>query len=117
MCDRCRSPANHKWPRYGGRGIRVCDRWLTFDAFLADMGERPSRAHSIDRLDNDGNYEPANCRWATVAEQARNKSATRRFSLNGEHLCRAELARRLGLRDFVPEKRIRRGHNLLAVFL
>lgn len=64
---------NHKdYPRYGGRGITICDRWNDFAAFLADMGERPSLAHSIDRLDSNGNYEPNNCRWATQAQQVSN---------------------------------------------
>lgn len=74
MRDRCK-PGTGKKSRenYAGRGITVCERWQSFENFLADMGPCPSPKHSIDRIDNEGNYEPGNCRWATMTEQGRNK--------------------------------------------
>jgi hypothetical protein len=78
MIERCTSPRASNYARYGGRGIRVCDRWRdSFDNFLADMGRRPTLSHTLDRIDGDGNYEPNNCRWASPIEQSRNRKSNR----------------------------------------
>ncbi|MFO0452772.1 MAG: hypothetical protein ACK52I_29640 [Pseudomonadota bacterium] len=89
MKSRCSNPKNNSYPNYGGRGIKVCDRWLEPDGrgymnFLEDMGRRPSTKHSIDRIDVNGDYCPENCRWATDAEQAKNKRNTTYITGFGE---------------------------------
>jgi|SRR5215475_3862085 len=73
MQHRCLNPKFSRYKDWGGRGITICKRWLTFENFLEDMGPRPSRKHSIDRIDNDGNYEPSNCKWALPHEQRHNR--------------------------------------------
>lgn len=89
---RCYDPKFKQYNDYGGRGIRMCDEWLnSFDIFYADMGPRP-KGYSIDRINNDGNYTPDNCRWATKAEQARNRTDTRVLEFDGKCMTVAEWA-------------------------
>lgn len=83
MITRCSSPNHRNFRHYGGRGIKVCDRWRnSFEAFYQDMGPRPEK-HSIDRIDNDGNYEPSNCRWTTQSEQNFNRRCRYKWVVNG----------------------------------
>ncbi len=77
MRSRCSKPSNKSFPRYGGRGIRVCKRWARFENFIADMGERPSPSYTLDRRNNNSDYKPSNCRWATKQEQANNRRSNR----------------------------------------
>lgn len=82
--QRCENPNNKSFSRYGGRGIRLCDRWRDYAKFKEDMGPRPSPMHSVDRIDNNGHYEPENCRWVLPRQQARNKSSNTVAFHNGE---------------------------------
>lgn len=98
MVKRCSSAKHHVFRYYGGRGIAVCDRWLNdFAAFFADMGQRPTSKHSIGRIDNNGHYEPTNCRWETRAQQAINQRSNRLETYMGETKPLAEWARYVGL--------------------
>jgi LexA DNA binding domain-containing protein len=86
MKDRCHTPSNPTYKNYGGRGIKICERWLVYENFLADMGERPEGT-TIDRINNDGNYEPGNCRWATANVQSRNRRTNNWITAWGETKC------------------------------
>lgn len=112
MRTRCRNPNDSAFPDYGGRGIAICERWDSFDLFLADMGPRPSPHHSIDRFpDMNGNYEPGNCRWATAKEQANNRRSSRLIAFNGRDLTIAQWAEVLGMRSGVIRGRMFRGET------
>jgi hypothetical protein len=108
IAPRCGNPNHPAYPRYGGRGITVCERWASFENFLADMGERPAGL-SLDRIDNNGNYEPGNCRWATPKEQSSNREGTRLIAWQGETLCVKEWSRRTGVSNATILCRLARG--------
>lgn len=109
MLDRCHRPTTVNYVRYGGRGIKVCEQWLQFEHFLADMGKKPSRFHTVDRIDNDGNYEPGNCRWQHPRQQNRNRVNNRHVVYLGQQMTLAEACELQGINRNVVDSRLRRG--------
>jgi hypothetical protein len=113
--DRCLNASNPKYPRYGGRGIVMCQKWAeSFSAFLDDMGECPP-GMTIDRIDNDGDYEPSNCRWATAAQQSRNKSNNVWIEHAGERLVLTDYAAAIGISVGTAKSRITQGRTIEKV--
>lgn len=117
MKSRCYNPNNNRYKYYGARGIVVCDRWLhSFTNFYADMGLKPTKKHTVDRKNTNGNYEPSNCIWATRIQQANNKLSNHILSVSDESHTVTEWARKMGLnpktiytrldRGFTPEQAI-----------
>lgn len=110
MRQRCSNPKNSHYDNYGGRGITVCDEWMqSFEAFYRDMGPRPSPRHTIDREDNDGNYEPGNCRWITQKEQTNNTRRNLNFTYKGETKTLKEWSETLGFNYHNVKYRIHNG--------
>jgi hypothetical protein len=109
MIRRCHDPRVKNYKNYGGRGISVCDQWFDFWTFVADVPPRPSLKHTIDRKDNDGNYEPWNVRWATKAEQARNARYNRQLIVDGKIQIAEDWRRERQLPKSTLFNRIRRG--------
>lgn len=118
MIARCYCKTNPKYPRYGGRGIRVCVRWRNnFGAFLKDVGPRPSSAHSIDRKRVNGHYSPRNVRWATPTQQQRNRSNNRMVTFRGRRVCLSVAAERSGLRYGLLKRRLELGWKDTDIFV
>lgn len=126
MRRRCYVKSDHAYSSYGGRGISVCERWReNFANFLADMGERPSLKHSLDRIDNNGNYEKSNCRWATFSEQCRNRRnnqlvetqygilpltiATQRYNIHNSTIYRIVKNKKISMQDAFQEVILMKG--------
>lgn len=109
IVQRCTNPKATKWNMYGARGITVCERWLKFANFLEDMGERPSREHTIDRIDGRGNYNKANCRWATALEQQANIAHNVMVTYQGKTQHIMAWARELGIPGCTISHRLLRG--------
>ena len=109
MRRRCESEADRDYGNYGGKGIRVCERWMSFPNFIADMGRKPSPQHTIERNDSNGNYEPSNCRWATTTEQARNRSTNLKIEYRGRVQCLTDWCKELSLRYTSVQSRLKAG--------
>lgn len=117
MRQRCGNPRNVAYANYGGRGITVCERWQhSFQAFLSDMGDKPTPAHSLDRVDNDGNYEPGNVVWASKHRQSRNKRTNRMLTFNGKTQTLEDWANELGLCHATIHRRLKDGWDLHDAF-
>ena len=113
MKGRCLNPKNAKYHRYGGRGIKICQEWIdSFDAFFRDMGEPPSPLHTIERKDNNGDYCPENCQWATKQEQANNVSRNRCLTYGGRTQTLAMWSRERGINPSTLQTRIARGFSV-----
>jgi hypothetical protein len=111
MKERCLNPNHKKYLDYGGRGITICERWLQFENFLEDMGEKPE-GYSLDRINNEKGYEPGNCHWATLEEQDRNKRVNHLLTHNGETHCASEWAEIVGINRATLETRLNRGWSV-----
>jgi hypothetical protein len=116
MRRRCEKPSVKGFAHYGARGIKVCERWQTFVFFFEDMGPRPSNRHSVERIDNNGNYEPGNCRWATQTEQGNNRRTNRLVTYRGRTITLADAIRAAGsvVRKDTARLRLLRGWSAEA---
>ncbi len=112
MKQRCNDQNKDNYERYGGRGIRICEQWESFEIFLQDMGHKPTTSHTIERINNDGNYEPGNCRWALKKEQSRNRRNNRHLTIDGVTRVLSEWAELSGVNPITISGRISRGWSI-----
>tara|TARA_R100000951_G_C2555208_1_gene153764 strand:- start:98 stop:496 length:399 start_codon:yes stop_codon:yes gene_type:complete len=115
MRKRCNNKNADNYSRYGGRGIQVCSEWNSFEQFYKDIGPRPSDAHSIERINNDGNYQPSNCCWATSPEQARNTRRSVFVDYEGKKICLMDFAQATGLKPSTLYARNAKGVSLFPL--
>lgn len=106
MIQRCANHKNCNYKNYGAKGIKVCDSWLNFSNFIKDMGERPTKKHSIDRINNDGDYTPENCEWRTTKQQRNNTSRNVFYTYKGETLTSRQWSERIGGSKNVFDQRV-----------
>lgn len=109
MRYRCDNPKFKQFQDYGGRGIKYCRSWSKFENFYADMGDPPTNDHSIERINNEGNYTPSNCKWATRIEQNNNKRNNRFITIGNKTLTLAQWSREVGVSAKVIDRRLRLG--------
>jgi hypothetical protein len=110
--NRCTNPKANNYHRYGGRGIKVCDEWQKFEGFIKDMGKRPTKYHTIERVDNDGDYCKDNCKWVTRGEQARNRSTNVFVVFDGRRRVIKDVAKEVGLTHQLILRRMSKGMTL-----
>jgi hypothetical protein len=108
MLSRCNNPKAQSYKYYGAKGIKVCDRWKSFENFYTDMGEKPD-GKTLDRIDSSGDYSKENCRWSTANEQARNRVNTSFVEYEGRQIAVAALAEKVGVKRKVILERLKRG--------
>lgn len=112
MLRRCEDPKDWAWKHYGGRGIKVCKRWHRFSNFLKDMGTRP-KGLTLDRFpNNDGDYKPSNCRWATWSQQHRNRRSNKMITFRGKTMTMWDWAEKVGIDPFTLSSRLRKGWSV-----
>ena len=116
MIQRCTNPNQSQYHDYGGRGIKVCERWMRFEVFLEDMGYRPSKNHTLDRIDNDGDYEFANCKWRTRDKQSRNRRSNVWIEYNGKKMILEDWANELGIYSSQIRKSMQRGKTFDMIY-
>lgn len=117
MKRRCYCKTDKQYSRWGGRGITVCDKWKeSFPNFLSDMGEKPSPYHTIDRIDNNGNYTPENCKWSNPKEQSRNRRSNKWYEYNGLKMIITDWGNYFGISSHAIQQKIRRGSTFDEVF-
>jgi hypothetical protein len=117
MKSRCLNKNSENYYKYGAKGVSICESWMHYENFLRDMGRRPSALHSIDRIDNRGNYEPSNCRWSTPKEQAENRRSSIKITIGDETLPASRWESRMGLKPKLIAKRIWAGWNPIKAVL
>lgn len=116
MLQRCRNPKNPAYSKYGGRGITVCDQWLSFERFLSDMGVRPD-GKSLDRINNNEGYSPSNCRWASRKTQNSNKTTTVLLTIDGVTQCARDWSRSIGVNQSLITNRVKAGMTHKEAYL
>lgn len=116
MIQRCTNPKQSQYHDYGGRGIKVCDKWMKFESFLEDMGYRPSKQYTLDRVDNDGDYELANCKWRTRHKQSRNRRSNVWIEYAGKKMILEDWTNELGTSSSQIRKSMRRGKTFDQIY-
>lgn len=119
MIKRCTNPKHNGFENYGGRGIKVCERWRIFSNFYSDMGDPPTEYHTLERLNNDGNYDPKNCEWSTRSRSARNRRVTTRLNVEGKSVALEDIADAVGVSSKVLRYHLAKGRTIaqaVAIF-